>query len=685
MVRMTPTVLAGTLLVCAFSGCASMVEMETITRFDQALQTGDVDKLKASASTSFDEKAMRRDEDSIKALKVLDLHTEEKFTVVKVVDVSDKKKKVLVSTARTHRKMQYNLVRDEKTGKWVVDDIILKQRTKDVEATKRVTEQMDLLLAVQDFLVNWHTGKREKVTAVVTPTFAKLLSQLPPTMLARITKKVAGDQLRPAEFRPKAMIDGNDAVVRMDRIKGVLILTMKQTTKGWKVSDAAVESRKDKDHLASARKMATVLRTVADFLVAYRKDDKRSLKTLAAPKLYDNCLALADLKMIELPTPEKLSDKDAVKTHPKGGEYVIQRANDTIKISLIVPPDENGDLTAAKTAGDESNDPAKYVIDDVTIYDSKQEMRLSAMYTAQAKMRRFVDAMIKGNIALVRENSTKDLSAKVWSKLGPLNLAQVLPPEIELELPVITDPPEYHGSVIRFHVKQGSRDLTYVMLDWSGDVTVDDVLMPVMPERTNSLKQTMQSLLPIRLFAAALLDAPDAPEARQTQLDVLRATTSRNFNRVVWSQVKQVPEATFAVLPNLDASLTSITDTPAGQTVQFGDERFGAKIELIREKELLVIDRLWVYGGAKVAHYELKNSLQFQMARRGPKGLNHDPMSTNPISTDPPQTAEAALPDSPRTSDKRVTPAAGFEDPQSSKETPGLRSIPTLPQTADTP
>jgi hypothetical protein len=182
-----------------------------------------------------------------------------------------------------------------------------------------------------------------------------------------------------------------------------------------------------------------------------------------------------------------------------------------------------------------------------------------------------------------------------------------------------------------------------------------------------------------------LLDAPETSEARQAQLDVLRATTSRNFNRVVWSQVRQAPEATFAVLPNLDASLTSITDTPAGQTVQFGDERFGAKIELVREKELLVIDRLWVYGGTKVAHYELKNSLQIQMARRGPKGLNHDPMSTNPISTDPPQTAEAALPESSDAPDKRVTPAAGFDDPQSSKDTPELRSIPTLHEHAETP
>ena len=68
--------------------------------------------------------------------------------------------------------MQYNLVRDEKSSKWVVDDIILQQKPKDVTANKTITEQMDLLLAVQDFMIAWHTGKPEQVKAV---DYAELL------------------------------------------------------------------------------------------------------------------------------------------------------------------------------------------------------------------------------------------------------------------------------------------------------------------------------------------------------------------------------------------------------------------------------------------------------------------------------------------------------------------------------
>ncbi len=84
-------------------------------------------------------------------------------------DVANDKKKVVVTTEKSHRKMQYNLVRDEKSSKWVVDDIILKQKSKDVTANKTVTEQMDLLLAVQDFMIAWHTGKPDQVKAVVAP------------------------------------------------------------------------------------------------------------------------------------------------------------------------------------------------------------------------------------------------------------------------------------------------------------------------------------------------------------------------------------------------------------------------------------------------------------------------------------------------------------------------------------
>ena len=336
MVRITPTVFYGTVLVCAATGCVNWTEAQALNSFTAAIEKNDLDKLKASASETFDEKALRR-KDSIDALKIVYQHPEEKVTILKVKNVSDTEKKVEVTTEKTHRKMEFRLVRDSKSGKWVVDDVVLKQKGKDVTAIKSVTEQMDLLLVVQDFLVAWHKGKREEVQAVTTVSFGKLLGELPTTHLERLTKRVAGERIKSEEFRPEATIDGQDAIVKLQRARGILILSMKLTDKGWKVSDVQVESRRDKDQLASAKRTATVIRTVVDFLKAYKSDDKRALQKLVDEKLYQKCLSVADTKLVPLPTPDVLGEKDTVTTQELTGEYVLTRGDDTVKISLCFP------------------------------------------------------------------------------------------------------------------------------------------------------------------------------------------------------------------------------------------------------------------------------------------------------------------------------------------------------------
>jgi len=668
MVRIPPTVLYGTVLVCAAGGCANFAETGALDKFTAAIEKNDLSQLKASASESFDDKALRR-KDSIDALKVVYQHPEEKLTIVKVKNVSDKEKKVEVTTEKTHRKMEIKLVRDPKSGKWVVDDIVFRQKGKDVTAVKSLTEQMDLLLVVQDFLVAWHKGKREEVQAVTTASFGKLLGELPTTHLERLTKKVAGERIKSEEFRPEATIDGQDAIVKLQRARGILILSMKLTNKGWKVADVQVESRKDKDQLASAKRTATVIRTVVDFLKAYKASDKPELKKLVADRFYEKCLMLAEPKLVPLPAPEVLGDKDTVTTQEKTGEYLLRRGDDTVKISL------------KSTSTDPEN--PKYVIDEVTIFDAKSEKRLAALFTAQAKMQLFVQALRKGNLALIRENSSKDFDSKVWNRLRNLPVTEVLPPEIEMAPAINTDPTDFRGPVIRIPVRQGARELTYVMRDWNGDVAVDDVLMPVL-DRPQSLKETLQAILPIRLLTATLRDASLATEGQEAQLEALKAITSRDFNRLVWSQITQVPESAYAVLPHLDMPLTSISDSSTGQVVQLGDERFGAKVELVREGDLLMIDRVWLLAG-QADPAELKHSLKMQLAKRGPRGFAVDPLSAHPISTDPSRTASAGSTDAepaemPETVHTTPIPAPASETLPTINEAPRRG---TLPQPAD--
>ena len=130
----------------------------------------------------------------------------------------------------------------------------------------------------------------------------------------RITKKVAGERLKPEEFRPEATIDGNDAIVKLQRTKGVPSaddVALRQA--GGSPTSPSNPKRKRSDD--SARRTAKAVHTVVKFLKAYKADDKRSSKRVTETRFYDKCLKLADLKTVPLPAPEVLGNKDVIKTH----------------------------------------------------------------------------------------------------------------------------------------------------------------------------------------------------------------------------------------------------------------------------------------------------------------------------------------------------------------------------------
>ena len=89
-------------------------------------------------------------------------------------------------------------------------------------------------------------------------------------------------------------------------------------------------------------------------------------------------------------------------------------------------------------------------------------------------------------------------------------------------------------------------------------------------------------------------------------------------------------------------ALSAITDTSTGQTVVLGDERYGAKIELVRERDTLLVDRVLMLGGPQTENSELKHTLRTHLVRRtGPQRTVLDPMSSHPIATEPSKTADA--------------------------------------------
>jgi len=498
--------LAGCLLFLG-PGCAHLIETRTIAHFTKALQSDDLDRLKAVTSSEFEQKALRRPE-AVEDLKILRLYPDPqtgkkkatKTEIVKVEDVSDDEKLVTVTVGESKtRKLQYRLTRDGKKNKWVVDDVLVKQNRKDVSAAKSVTEQMDLLLSVRDFLAAWEKGDRDAILAVMAPGSAKLLSDLPPEQLKQLAAQTIGDKPTSSKLRPEAQLDGNDAIVRLKRATGEIVLTYRNYDGHWKVTDAAVEHGRKAEQIPSVMKTAGVLRAVNRFLAAYRADDKNALKAVCTEHLFNESLKFGDLKSVPLPTADGGHANDKVHINLTGAEFVYRSADAVLRISLN-----------RKDPEADSETPAEYLVQEVTVYDATQEKRLSALFTSRAVMELFSKSLAERELERLRKAATADFNRRVWDTLDPQRFAQLSLPEIEAAPPRMLST-EFHGELIEITVQQGSRVLTYVLRDWQGRVCVDDVLMPVM-DRPNSLKTTLEIMLPVYNFHARAANRISADE-----------------------------------------------------------------------------------------------------------------------------------------------------------------------------
>ena len=106
------------------NGCANFIETRAITRFADALEEKNVAELKARSTEDFEKRALRTDE-AVDDFEILNL-PEGKVTIARVDDVSPDEKRVVVEVGENKRRLQYTLVRDTKTKKWLVDDITVR-------------------------------------------------------------------------------------------------------------------------------------------------------------------------------------------------------------------------------------------------------------------------------------------------------------------------------------------------------------------------------------------------------------------------------------------------------------------------------------------------------------------------------------------------------------------------------
>src|SRR5205085_100205 len=110
--------------------------------------------------------------------------------------------------------------------KWVVDDVQFKKNLKPGQVNKSVTEQMDLLLSIQEFLDAWEGGDRKEILATSTVDLRRSLEPLPPQSLKQFTAKVTAD-LKRDTIKPEVEGHAAMALVSLKRKGGGIALTMR--------------------------------------------------------------------------------------------------------------------------------------------------------------------------------------------------------------------------------------------------------------------------------------------------------------------------------------------------------------------------------------------------------------------------------------------------------------------------
>lgn len=607
------------------AGCSHFIESRAINRFAENLRDDNFDGLKDATSGEFRDRALRS-ATALDDMKILRL-PDGKHTIVDVKEVDETRRSVTVEVGESKKEIFYDLVKDDR-GKWVVDDVQLKQKKYGVTAFKSVTEQMDLLLTVREFLAAWDSGERDRVLSVVAPRLRTPLEQLPPSYLARLTSQVIGARSERSSFKPQAQLDEQDAVVRLPRVGGETVLTMKLTDGHWHIRDIAVDAKDETKQIASVWKLTLAVNACTQFLDAYGRGDKVALQPLCERDFFEGSLAIANLSQVMLPAAQIPEHDLEVQMRSQRADFVLKGSRDVVQIDMHREDPAEPDA------------PPQFLVRDVTVYEmeTKQEKRLSAMFTAQAMLDLFCEALADRDLDHLRHCSTQDLKTRVWQRLNAATVQH-------LPLELFDDPkPEvvsmtFQGALTRFETRQSGQPVTYLLREEDGRFFVDDIVWQ-MKGRPSSVKQTLDLLVPVRNFAAAVTLGRD-PAQQAAVIEMMQSTCSGDFNRMVWSQTKFLPNSGLSADTFLEAPLKSIVQSDTEVLIQLGDDRFGAGVRMRKEFNRYLIDEVILVAGPEQAdRVEVKNTLRTLLAN----GTALPPMdTTTQVAAQPPRSTKSKI------------------------------------------
>ncbi|MCH8829317.1 MAG: hypothetical protein IID45_07040 [Planctomycetes bacterium] len=261
--------------------------------------------------------------------------------------------------------------------------------------------------------------------------------------------------------------------------------------------------------------------------------------------------------------------------------------------------------TEIRTKRIDADSPTEYLVEDVTVFqlDSKQEIRLSSLFTARERMLVFMEALARRDPIVIRKTASGDFNRRVWNQADAMFLHSSLPAEFSAQARILDT--RYSGPVTTIRVQQNGRNLTYVLRNNAGQVRVDDVLLDE-PGRPVSLKDRLELQLPIYRFRVGL---------ETGNIPLLQRTSSRDFNRLIWKQAKTVPYIGSIAPRYLQEPLSSVGKLGDQIVVTLGNERHGAKVLINNESGYFVIDDVVLIAGRRPQQRtQLKQSLRTHFA-----------------------------------------------------------------------
>ncbi|MCA9018107.1 MAG: hypothetical protein KDA77_22485, partial [Planctomycetaceae bacterium] len=376
---------------------------------------------------------------------------------------------------------------------------------------KSVTEQMDLLLTVREFVDAWDNGNRDDILATTEGEFKEVLEQLHPGFLAKLSQKVAGESRSSKKQRPDAQLDKDIAIVRLPRRSGQMIISMKLKEGKWKATDVAVESKTDGNHVKSAQKQAKMLLAVSNFLDTYNTGNKEDLKKYTASQFYRGSLDFGDLSIAPLPQTYDAAADYELKIEGNLANFVTHNQGKMVNLSVI------------KIESDEIDVPEKYLVEEVTLFQDQgnQQITLTSLFSSRAITMLFSEALTKRDLTILDFSSTPDFSARVWKKVEPKLVAQLPVQEFAEPGFAILDI-KFNGAVTKVSARQGNLPVTYILREHLGKLLVDDILLDL-KGRPTSVKETLELMVQVQNYAYYM---------HEQNIRNLQRHSSRDFNEL---------------------------------------------------------------------------------------------------------------------------------------------------------